>query len=203
MRPFLSIITAVIHHGRRRWLLATWLILAAFRLWGGTAVSNAEVFDEYQVKANFLRNFAQFIEWPSEAFRETNSPICIGVLGEDAGGLALRLDRAVKDESVKGRKFEIKKSQRLEDLKTCHILFICQSEKGKAVQILTELEKTSAVTVSEMPGFAHRGGIFNFFLQGTKVRFEINFDVATRRNLRISSQLSWAFIPSGPAKEKK
>ena len=30
--------------------------------------------DEYRVKALFLYNFTQFIEWPQEAFKDVNVP---------------------------------------------------------------------------------------------------------------------------------
>src|SRR5579864_3031274 len=35
---------------------------------------------EYQIKAAFLFNFAKFVDWPPQAFPQTNSPIIIGVL---------------------------------------------------------------------------------------------------------------------------
>jgi hypothetical protein len=43
--------------------------------------------------------------------------------------------------------------------------------------------------VSEIDGFAQRGGNINFFLAGTKVRFEINPGAAQSDGLKISSQL--------------
>ena len=40
-------------------------------------------FTEYQVKALFLFNFAKYVDWPDETFPATNTPITIGVLGQD------------------------------------------------------------------------------------------------------------------------
>jgi len=39
-------------------------------------------------------------------------------------------------------------------------------------------------TVGEIEGFARRGGITNLFLQGNKVRFEINMQAAKRKGLK-------------------
>ena len=52
---------------------------------------------EYQVKAVFLFNFAQFVDWPSKAFPEPQTPLVIGVVGEDPFGPYL-------DETVRGEK---------------------------------------------------------------------------------------------------
>jgi hypothetical protein len=38
---------------------------------------------EYAVKAAFVYNFAQFTQWPPEAFESADSPLVIGVLGEN------------------------------------------------------------------------------------------------------------------------
>src|SRR5690348_15328770 len=33
---------------------------------------------EYALKAAFIFNFAKFVDWPAQAFAETNSPIVVG-----------------------------------------------------------------------------------------------------------------------------
>ncbi|MEO7347924.1 MAG: YfiR family protein, partial [Opitutaceae bacterium] len=53
--------------------------------------------DEYKVKAAFLFNFAQFVEWPAQAFRPADAPLVIGILGDDPFGPYL-------DELVRGEK---------------------------------------------------------------------------------------------------
>jgi len=74
-------------------------------------------------------------------------------------------------------------------LKACHILFISKSEEPRLAAILASLAQSSVLTLGEVEGFAQRGGIINFFLDGEKLRFEINTDAADRCGLRIRSQL--------------
>jgi hypothetical protein len=45
------------------------------------------------------------------------------------------------------------------------------------------------LVVGESPGFAAEGGMINFVLEGTKLRFEVNPSAATRAGLSISSRL--------------
>src|SRR6266581_1404363 len=56
---------------------------------------------EYQVKAIFLFNFAEFVDWPTNAFPTADSPLVIGVLGVDPFGV--HLDATVRDEKINGR----------------------------------------------------------------------------------------------------
>jgi len=69
------------------------------------------------------------------------------------------------------------------------MIFISKSDRARLAEILPRLSGRQILTVSEAPGFASRGGIINFYLEGNKVRFEINPAAARRDGLKISSQL--------------
>ena len=142
---------------------------------------------EYEVKAGFLFHFPHFVEWPETAFPNAEAPICIGILGEDPFGPLL--DQLVQGESVRNRKLIVKRSEKVDDLRACQILFISRSAKNQIPQILNALGDAPVLTVGETEGFASRGGIINFYIQDNRVRFEINPDAARRHGLRISSKL--------------
>jgi hypothetical protein len=80
----------------------------------------------------------------------------------------------------------------------CHILFISSSEKKRLPEIFASLKGASVLTVGETDHFTESGGMINFFLEGTKMRFQINKDAATSAGLKISSKLmSLASRPGG------
>src|ERR1044071_4343634 len=62
------------------WLLVLWF--ASF-----VAMPAAQADDDmpldYQVKAAFLVNFPKYVDWPATAFKDTNSPITVGIFGDD------------------------------------------------------------------------------------------------------------------------
>jgi hypothetical protein len=168
-----------------RWLLilfAVWLATGPRQVHAQAAASK-----EYQIKAACLLNFVQFIEWPAASFQDPASPIIIGVLGDDPFGQIL--DQTFQDESVKGRALVVKRSRQLEELKNCHVLFVCKTEKPRVAEILTSVTDVSVVTVGELDEFARTGGIINFYIDGGKIRFEVNADGAQRKGLKIGSQL--------------
>jgi hypothetical protein len=141
---------------------------------------------EYLIKAAFLFNFTKFVEWPADAFKDDLSPINFCILGADPFGSALD---TLKDKTIKGRPFKIKRVNRVDDNEACHILFISASEKGNLKQILHAIRNSNTLTIGEIEGFARMGGIINFIVVNKKVHFEINPVAAERSGLKISSQL--------------
>jgi YfiR/HmsC-like len=159
-------------------------LLAA--LWLATPAAAAAP-TEYQVKAVFLFNFSQFVDWPPAVFAGPRSPITICVLGQDPFGTAL--DDIVQGEVVNGRPLEVQRYRRVDELGTCHILFIDRSEQSRLTEILAQLSGRSVLTVSDMEEFAQRGGMIRFITVGKKIRLRVNRDAAQAASLAISSKL--------------
>jgi hypothetical protein len=154
----------------------------------GTAVASAQVpASEYQVKAVFLFNFAQFVEWPPTAFAGPSAPMIIGVLGENPFGSYL--DETVRGERVSGRPVAVQYYRRVDEIRTCHVLFISRSEEGRLDQILNRLKDRSILVVSDVDDFSRRGGMIRLATVQNRIRLVINPDAARAANLTISSQL--------------
>ena len=142
---------------------------------------------EYQLKAVFLFNFAQFVEWPSEAFPEPQTPFVIGVLGDDPFGH--HLDETVTGEKANSRPLIVQRYRHVQDVKGCHILFISRSETDRLEQTLASLHGAKILTVGDSDGFAGRGGMIRFVTERSKIRLKINLEVAKAAGLTISSKL--------------
>ena len=145
---------------------------------------------EYLIKAGFIYNFAKFVEWPSAAFSQADSPIVIGVLGTDPFGNVL--DRIVEGKKLGPRGFVVRRykwGKDVKDLKDCKILFVSSSERTHVDEILQSVKGLPILTVGETPGFAERGGVIRFTLEDNRVRFEVNVDAAHQADLNISSRL--------------
>jgi len=157
----------------------------------------AEISREYQIKAAFLFNFAQFTEWPPEAFPEKDSPLVIGVLSA-IDPFAGFLDETVKNEAVQGRRLVVKHFTRLAEMESCHILYIGQSESKRLERIVDELKAKPVLTVSDISDCATRGLIIGFMNERNKIRFKINAVTARAANLSLSSKLLRAAEIVGP-----
>ena len=154
---------------------------------GLAQTGSAPKFSEYEVKAAFLFNFMQFVEWPAGASTNGEAPFWIGVLGEDPFGK--KLEDAIEGETLHGRPLALKRARRIEDLKGCHLLFVCRSEKAQLGEILGALRGTSTLTVSDIEQFCRNGGMIGLINERGRIRFEINREAAEQCQLKISSKL--------------
>ena len=174
---------------RSRLIVAVLLCLSVAG--GANAQSSASAASaEYLIKAGFIYNFAQLVQWPSAAFSQADSPIVIGILGTDPLGTSI--DRVVENKKLDGRNLIVKRlrwSKDLKDLTECNILFISSSEKEHVADVINMIKWLPILTIGETPGFAARGGIINLTLEDNKVRFEVNIGAAKQANLNISSRL--------------
>jgi len=165
-----------------------WRILLALLFCGGLNLAAQTVATkEYQVKAVFLFNFSQFVTWPTNVFPEAQTPLTIGVLGEDPFGAYL--DETVRGEKANGRPLVIQRYRNIKEAKNCQILFVSHSEKKHVEQILAGLKDKNILTVSDMEDFAMKGGIIRFMAAQNKIHFAINLQAAKNANLVISSKL--------------
>src|SRR6202163_640117 len=78
---------------------------------------DSPVSSEYLIKACFIYNFANLVQWPSNAFAQPDSPIVIGILGEDPFGAVL--DRVLAGKKVNGRIFLVKRLKSASELREC------------------------------------------------------------------------------------
>jgi YfiR/HmsC-like len=170
----------------RPWPL--WLpTLAVLLVPGSRAWAQAVHAPEYQVKAVFLFNFAQFVEWPPQAFSDSTEPIVIGVLGNDPFGDYL--DETVRGETVSGRPFQVRHFRSVDEVRNCQILFIGSDNRSQMDKILAALKGRAILTVGEDDDFLKQGGVIRFLTERNRVRLRINLDAARLAGLTISSKL--------------
>lgn len=165
-----------------------WRRLALVLVFGSAVMGmQAQTATEYQVKAAFLFNFAKFVEWPADAFRSDDAPLQICVLGQDP--FDPDFEQAIAEKTVNGRRLEIIHPSGLDQAKACQIIFVAASEGPRLREILRRLRGSGALTVGDAAGFARMGGIINFVLDDSRVRFEINLQAADRAHLKLSARL--------------
>jgi hypothetical protein len=152
-----------------------------------SVAAQAPSVSEYQVKAAFLFQFTQFVDWPPDAFPARQAPLVIGILGEDPFGTFL--DETVRDEKTNNHPVAIQRYRRLEDVKNCQVLFVSRSEAGRMGEIVAAFKGHNILTVGDADAFADRGGIIQFVTQENRIRLRINLEAAKAANLTISSKL--------------
>jgi hypothetical protein len=77
----------------------------------------------------------------------------------------------------------------VEGIEFCDILFVGEGEEENLPLIFSRVQGHGVLTVSEIQGFAERGGIIRLFEEDKRLRFEINPGVAEQEGLRLSARL--------------
>jgi len=158
--------------------------------WCAVSAPSAEALDrkptEQQVKAAYLYNFAKFVEWPAGPLSDPSDTIVFGILGDDPFGTDID---AVAGKSVNGKKTQVRRYRDVSEIRTCHVLFISASERGKFGKILQDLGSIGTLLVSDMKNFAVRGGMIGFIITDGTVGFEVNLSAVARAGLTVHSRL--------------
>lgn len=153
------------------------LLLSSFKV----VVSTEE--EEYNLKAAFLYNFTNYIEWNDTEHNE----FIIGVLGSTEI-LDPLLDIA-ETQKVKNKRISIKHFQNSGEVEFCHILFISREVTTPLASIKPKISKEKTLTVSENREYAVQGTAINFIIIDNKLKFEANIKAINETQLKVSSQL--------------
>jgi hypothetical protein len=184
---------------RRDWKRAGRLMLAGLAVLGFCVCAPAqERPTEYQVKAAFLEKFGKFVEWPDTAFADAGSPLVIGVFDENP--FRDDLEKLAAKDTINGHAIVVRQIKSPADLKGCHVVFIPASVKAREREVLAAVNGLGILTVSETDDFIQAGGMINFVIENSRIRFEINDAAARRAGLKISSKLLALARPAKPSK---
>ena len=166
----------------RRRTVAAWLLTAPVGAFAQPALERAR---ESLVKAAFLHKFASFVEWPAGTFARADSPLRIGIVGDEQ--VWRDLTELARDRDRDGRPVLPVRINPGEPLEGYHILYL-RASLAK-LQELIPLIPEGVLTVSDSDGTHPRGSVMSFFLDEGRVRFGISVDAATRQKLRLNSRI--------------
>jgi hypothetical protein len=141
---------------------------------------------EYEVKAAYLFNFANFASWPPNAFESPSAPLRICTVGPDPFGSTLA--DTVRNETVGGHPLIVVRAPSMEEIRRCHILFV-PSDTPDTTAVVAAASKWPVVTVGETDGFLRAGGMLRFAVDEGRVRFDVNPRQATKVGVSLSSKL--------------
>jgi hypothetical protein len=189
--------------GKKLLLIAILLSLGCLLVTDVYPETKSAQYQEYEVKAAFLYNFLKFIDWPEEKMSQNGKQIIIGIIGEDPFGPTLDIfkDKTVENRTLIVKRFEglrqLKEmaekdkqaGEKLKSLKTCHLLFICPSERKLVREIIDLVDKNGVLTVGDTEEIIKSGGIIGFTMEDNKIRFDINLTAAEKTGIKIRSQL--------------
>jgi len=140
-----------------------------------------------ELKAAFVFQFANYVQWPETSFKDEATPIVIGIAGNQ--DMSKTLAAAVRGKTVGSRAIQVVDVADEKSADACQILFIDAKDDKKVDDFLATVRTKPILTVSDDDNFTSEGGVIRLFLKDSKLRIEINIDEAQRSGLTISSKL--------------
>jgi hypothetical protein len=120
------------------------------------------------VIAVYIYNFTKLMRWPQKSMDN----FCISIIGKN--NVAAPLHNIAGKEKVNGKSIVVNEIYDLNDLGSCNILFLSQSEKSRLNEIIKKIKGKNILLITDINGSAEKGAGINFIQLGDKVKFEIN-----------------------------
>ena len=149
-------------------------------------------FDEIsRLQAAYLRNLGEYTRWPDSA-QFNDRGVTIGVVGRDSKGVGRILE--IVDIKIKGKVPKIVKfsDSKASGITECDMLFVLASERSRVESLLKSLEGKPILTVSEISGFASKGGMVELTQTGSskvRVTLILNPTISEKTGINFSSRL--------------
>ena len=170
---------------RFHWAAIALLGMLTASLGGRAAAQEDYQANEYEIKAAYLLNFANFVEWPNLPIAEPAIHFCM--LGSDP--LSGSLSRMIDHRNSRERPLFFRHVTHSEEVSDCQILYISPSLGKYVPQLLDSIRSASVLTVGENDQFAAAGGMIQLVMEDRRIRFKINSTAASQCGIRISSKL--------------
>ena len=168
------------------WTLAFIMLLGLFGMPAGSTLAHAESIDGTQaIKAAYLYKFTNYVQWPGGAFARPDSPIVIGVMGDDA--LAALLNRMVTGKVVNGRGFEVRSLRPRESINGVHVLYVGALAHEDLQSVLGQAQGRPVLLVSDSRRAYALGSMINFVVIDSRLRFQVALPPAARSGLKLSA----------------
>ncbi len=142
----------------------------------------------YREKAEKIKSLDGFIYWDDEAeISDTTKPFLISVLGENCFGDTL--ENVFKNQTMYNKPVQINYLENINEITTCHILFISRSMESQLDNVLVALNNKPILTIADTVGFSQKGVHINFYKTDSKIPFEINLKAVKSVGLGIMHHL--------------
>ena len=140
---------------------------------------------EYKLKAALIYKLPKFVRWPHGNSSDTPFGLCL--VGENRFQGALR---SLEGLAVNARRIELRQID-LDELESsrCEMLFISASLDDQLPELLERLSGKPIMSVSDMEGFAERGGGIEIARAENRLNFRINLESVRQGGLEVAAPL--------------
>jgi len=140
----------------------------------------------HKFQSVFIYSFTRYVQWP-DAYNEGDFEIL--VLGDSP--ILDELRNMAQTKKVSGdRSIKVTKINAPTEIRKCNILYVPSNKSSQIDNVLAKVNAMPILIVTEEPGLGLKGSNINFIVKDGKLAFELNQASISKKNLRISNELS-------------
>lgn len=137
---------------------------------------------EDKLKVIIVGKVAKFITWDNIA----HDKFVITILKNPFDNL---FDKIYRDRKIHKKDVQLKYINNINDLTFTNILYIPKVRSAELAKVVKETKSKNILTVSDMRGFAEKGGMIQIAFSSQQAKLKINMDNTDKENLHIKASL--------------
>jgi len=137
---------------------------------------------ENKLKVLIIGKVAKYISWQES----DKDMFIITVLRDNDENL---FDDIYQDKKIKHKPVSIRYIDDIKQLQKTDILYLSPSNSKNLPQILEQLKNKNIFTISDIRGFAEKGGMMQIYFASQRVKLKINLENTQQENFKIKSSL--------------
>jgi len=135
-----------------------------------------------KLKALIVGKVAKYVHWK----HNTNKFFTITMINEPSPEFFYQL---YENQKIKNRSVKINHISSIDELRTTDILYIPKGNTLQLSHILESIDSKDILTISDIRGFAQKGGMIQLSFVSQKIKLKVNTDVAKEHDLHITPTL--------------
>ena len=137
---------------------------------------------EEKLSVVIIGKIAKFVSWEDS----NNEDFIITILDDPFDGL---FSEVYDSKKIKNKNIKIKYIDNINDLEKTNILYISSSHFDKLEEIMQKVNNKNILTISDIRGFAQKGGIVQIYFASQKIKLKINIDILKDEKLKVKPSL--------------
>lgn len=170
---------------RRR--LTAFALLGSLALIGlGSEVRAQRPASEYAVKASFIFNVANFVEWPASAFASGNAPLKVAVVTAHP---VPDFAAALQGKAIRGHAVVVEQFATADRLEGSHVVFVTSDAVSQVRAMLKTADGRPVLTMVEADAETPGGAVVSLGIVQARLAFSVNLDAADAAGLQMNPNL--------------
>jgi hypothetical protein len=153
----------------------------------GQPWANATDMSARKIKASYLYKFGSYVTWPAGTFKDSNSPIVIGIVGDNL--LSDELATIVSSRLINSRPVVVKRIESPGQLAGLHIVFVGRMDSAKVDGWIGRVHGLPILTVTDEADQISAASIINLVTDNNRIRFDVSLEAAAKNQIILSSLL--------------